>query len=237
MLEGVRFAYPGRPEPVLAGLDLRLDPGETVVLVGTSGAGKSTLASLLLRLADPDAGEIRCGAAPLARVGTADWRRRVAWIPQRPTIFAGTLAENVTLSEPGAGSERVLAALEQAGASRFVAELPDGIDTLVGEGGRRLSAGQAQRVALARAFLSDPALVVLDEPTAHLDPATAASVSAAIGRLLAGRTALLIAHRPDLVAAIERDGARVAELRGGRIAVPAPPSRPAADLEPIGAVA
>ncbi len=236
-LERVRFAYPGRPEPVLDRLDLEIGAGETVVLTGPSGAGKSTLASLLLRLADPDEGAVLCGTTPLHRVRPEEWRRRVAWIPQRPTMFAGSLADNVALAEPDAAPEQILAALGEAGAAELLRELPEGLETRLGEGGRRLSAGQAQRVALARAFLSDPSLVVLDEPTAHLDPATAGSVGAAIARLLAGRSGLLVAHRPDLVATLEDSGARVVALESGRVAArrQRPPTRAGAGLAEVAA--
>ncbi len=219
--EGVRFSHPGRDE-VLRGLDLVLEPGETVALVGPSGGGKSTLLSLLLRLADPGsggaerpggqgAGRIACGGVDLREVDPAAWRRRIAWVPQRPTVFAGTLEENVRLAEPGAPAERVAAAVREAGLEELVAALPEGLGTAVGEGGRRLSAGQAQRVAVARAFLREAPLLLLDEPTANLDEETELGIAAAVERLAAGRTALIVAHRPELA----RRADRVVELRDG----------------------
>jgi thiol reductant ABC exporter CydD subunit len=211
-LRGVRFSHPGRDE-VLRGVDLELAPGETVALVGPSGGGKSTLISLLLRLADPSAGEVSCGGADLRAVDPVAWRRRLAWVPQRPTLFTGTLSDNVRLSDPGASDECVLAAAEAAGLLTVARELPEGMLTAVGEGGRRLSAGQAQRVALARAFLSDAPLLLLDEPTAHLDEESEQAIAAAVERLAAGRTALLVAHRPELA----RHADRVLELRDGLI--------------------
>jgi thiol reductant ABC exporter CydD subunit len=212
-LEGVRFSHPGREE-VLRGVDLELAPGETVALVGPSGGGKTTLLSLLLRLADPSEGRIACGGVDLRDADPAGWRRRIAWIPQRPTIFAGTVEDNVRLADPDASGERTLAAARQAGVLDFAQALPERMATPIGEGGRRLSAGQAQRVALARAFLRDAPLLLLDEPTAHLDEQTELEVAAAVARLAAGRTALLVAHRPELA----RRADRAVELRNGTLA-------------------
>ena len=213
--EGVSFEYPARPGLVLDGLDLELFPGETVALVGASGAGKSTVASLLLRLAEPTVGRVSVGGADLARCDTESWRRQLAWVPQQPTIFRGTVAENIRLGRAGAGDADVRDAAELAGAHRFVLALPDGYETLVGDGGRALSAGERRMVALARAFLRDAALVVLDEPTADLDPESAELVGRAVERLGRGRTVLLIAHRPELA----RRADRIVVLEGGRAAV------------------
>ncbi len=215
-LRGVRFSHPGRPE-VLRGVDLRLEPGETVALVGPSGGGKSTLVSLLLRLAEQDEGAILCGGVDLRDVDPAQWRRRVAWVPQRPTLFAGTIEDNVRLAAPGASEKRVLLAAEDAGLLEIALKLPEGMRTPIGEGGRRLSAGQAQRVGLARAFLSQAPLLLLDEPTAHLDDESELALAASVERLAAGRTTLLVAHRPELA----RHADRVVELRDGRLGAPA----------------
>lgn len=212
VLRGVTFTHPGR-EVILDGVDLELEPGETVALVGPSGGGKSTLLSLLLRLADPDAGRISCGGVDLREVDFDAWRRRLAWVPQRPTIFAGTVAENIALGRPEASRTEIERAAHEAMLAPVLELLPDGLGTRVGEGARRLSAGQAQRVGLARAFLLDAPLVLLDEPTAHLDASTEREVVAAIERLCSDRTALIVAHREAAV----RGADRVVELRGGRI--------------------
>jgi thiol reductant ABC exporter CydD subunit len=212
VLDNVTVSYPGRGRPVFAGVSLRLEPGEHVALVGASGEGKTTLAALVLRLLDPEAGAVRCDGIDLRDVDPAAWRRRLAWVPQRPTIFAATLEENVRLGAHDAPAAAVRAAISAAALDLVVASLPDGTATPIGEGGRRLSAGEAQRVALARAFLRDAPLLVLDEPTAHLDAENARSVGAALERLAAGRTTLLVAHNSELAAGADR----IVELvRGG----------------------
>jgi thiol reductant ABC exporter CydD subunit len=203
-LEGVSFAYPARPAAVLAGLDLELEPGETVALTGPSGAGKSTVAALLLRLTEPTAGRVTAGGVDLAGCDPAAWRAQVAWVPQQPTLFRGTVADNIRLGAAGAPDGVVREAAAQAGADGFVRELPDGYETVVGDGGRPVSAGQVRRIALARAFLRDAPLVVLDEPTADLDPASADAVGEAVVRLLGGRTVLLVTHRSELEARADR---------------------------------
>lgn len=228
-LEDVRFEHTGRPGAVLDGADLALRPGETVALLGPSGAGKTTLASLLLRLTEPSQGRVSCGGVDLREVDPADWRRHLAWVPQRPTLFAGTVADNVRLAAPEASDREVDSALVAARAREVVASLPDGLATVVGDGGRRLSAGQAQRLALARAFLRDAPLLILDEPTAHLDPATAALAEEAIARLVRGRTALWIAHRPGAAARADRvvvlEDGRLREIHGAGRAMPSPTRR------------
>jgi len=202
--EAVSFAYPSRPEPVLDRFEFELQPAETVALVGQSGAGKTTVARLLLRLAEPSSGRISVGGIDLAECRTELWRRLVAWVPQQPTIFRGTVADNIRLGDERASDRAVRDAAALAGAARFVQELPSGYDTLVGDGGRPLSSGERRRIALARAFVRDAPLVVLDEPTADLDRTSADVVAEAVERLRAGRTVLLIAHRPELVAHADR---------------------------------
>jgi ATP-binding cassette, subfamily C, bacterial CydD len=215
-LEHVSFSYPARSGLVLDSVDLAFVPGETVALVGPSGSGKSTVASLLLRFAEPTDGRLVAGGVDLAALDPALWRAQIAWVPQRPTLFRGTVAENIRFGAATTdASVRGTAAL--AGADRFVRDLPDGYETVVGDGGRPLSAGQVQRLALARAFLRDAPLLVLDEPTAHLDPQSAEHVAAAIDVLRRqGRTVLLIEHRPGLA----RRADRIVSLEGGRIVEP-----------------
>ena len=211
-LERVVFAYPGRGAPVLDGLTMRIEPGELVALVGPSGAGKSTVAALLLRLLEPSSGRISCEGVDLLAVDPRAWRRQVAWVPQRATLFSDTLAGNVAFADPAAPEQRVMEACRQAGLDEVAARLPEGLETRIGEAGRRLSAGEAQRVALARAFLRDAPLLVLDEPTAHLDAESSAQVGEAIARLSAGRTTLMIVHRP----ALARGADRVIEIAPAR---------------------
>lgn len=198
-LRGVGFAYPGRAA-VLSGQDLDLTPGETTALVGPSGSGKTTLANLMMRLADPQQGTVTCGDTDLRQVAAEDWWRQVGWLPQRPRLFSGSVADNIRLGAPGASDAQVREAAASAGADSFIEGLPKAYDTRIGDGGRRLSAGQAQRIALARVLLQDPPLLVLDEPTAHLDPANAELLMEALRPLTSTRTTLAITHDPALVA-------------------------------------
>jgi thiol reductant ABC exporter CydD subunit len=202
--ERVSFAYPSRSVAVLDQFDLELAPGEAVALVGESGAGKSTVAALLLGLLAPTAGRISVGAVDLAACDGKAWRRRIAWVPQHPALWRGSLADNIRLGDPAASDCRVREAAVLAGAHEFIDRLPDGYATRVGDGGRALSPGEGRRIGLARAFLRDAPLVILDEPTADLDPAAAALVCAAVDRLRAGRTILVIAHRPELIRHADR---------------------------------
>ncbi|MFD4228492.1 thiol reductant ABC exporter subunit CydD [Streptomyces sp. NPDC058545] len=203
-LEGVTVRHEGRAEPSLDGASLVVDEGETVALVGPSGVGKSTLLNVVLGFTAPDEGRIRVGGVDLATLAPERWRERIAWVPQRPQLFVGTIAENVRLARPDADDGAVTAALRDAGAYDFVAELPDGAQTLLGEDGAGLSAGQRQRLALARAFLADRPLLLLDEPTASLDGETEAGIVEAVRRLAAGRTVLLVVHRPALLSVADR---------------------------------
>ena len=211
--EGVSFAYPSRDLDVLRGLDLEIRPGETTSIVGPSGVGKSTLVSLLLRLADPSSGRIVVGDDDLAQLDATRWRALTALVPQQPTLFRGTVAENIRLGAPTADDERVRRAAELAGAHDFVTRLPLSYATVVGDGGRQLSAGQRRRIALARAFLRDAPLVVLDEPTADLDAVSAELVAESIHRLRTGRTVVIVAHAPELAESADR----VVRLESGRV--------------------
>jgi ATP-binding cassette, subfamily C, bacterial CydD len=213
-LERVSFRHPSRTLPALEEVDLLLHPGETVALVGPSGAGKSTIAALLLRLADPTEGRILVNGLDLAALEPEAWRRQLAWLPQRPSVLRGTVADNIRLADPDASLERVLAAATLAGADEFSETLPEGYETVVGDGGRPLSAGQARRIALARTFLREAPLVILDEPTAHLDPESADRIAAAIDAHRGAATMLVISHSTDLAARCDR----IVRIEDGRSA-------------------
>ncbi|MEV6800694.1 thiol reductant ABC exporter subunit CydD [Micromonospora rifamycinica] len=197
----------------LRDVTLTVRPGERIAVVGPSGAGKSTLLGLLLGFVTPTAGRITVDGVDLADVDPDDWRRQIAWIPQRAHLFAATLADNIRLGAPDTPDATLARAVADAALDGVVSALPDGLETLLGERGHGLSSGQRQRVALARAFLRDAPLVLLDEPTARLDTASEAIVLDATRRLVAGRTALLVAHRPALLA----DAERVLHVAAGRV--------------------
>jgi len=212
-LRAVTVRYPGRPLPALDRVDLDLRPGELVAVVGASGAGKTTLGRVLLGLTRPDEGFVVIGGQFLTDADLDTWRHRVAWASQHPALVPGTVAANLVLGRPDADPAAIEEAARQAGADGFVRRLPDGYDTLVGAGGHGLSAGQRQRLGLARALLRDASLLVLDEPTVHLDPAAAARVAATVEGLRGTRTILLITHDPDLAARADR----VIEMAAGRV--------------------
>jgi ATP-binding cassette subfamily C protein CydD len=200
----VHYAYEEGQRPALRGLSFHIDHGEKVALVGPSGAGKSTVAYLLLRFLEPARGTIAVGGRPLADLAPPLWRERVAWVPQDPYLFHGTVAENIRMARPGASLDEVAWATRQAHAETFVEALPQGYDTVIGERGARLSGGESQRLALARAFLKDAPLLILDEATANLDPEIEDLVGESLERLLQGRTALIIAHRLTTVQRADR---------------------------------
>ncbi len=194
MLNRVSLAYPGRDRPALADVSLTVRPGERITLTGPSGAGKSSLLALLLRFAEPTGGNIEAGGIPLAEVPAACWRSQVSWVPQQPHLFATTVAANIALGRPEARREDIARAARAAGADTFIEDLAQGYDTPVGEHGLALSSGQRQQIALARAFLRDAPLLLLDEPTAHLDAVNARRLGESIAALAAGRTVIQVTH-------------------------------------------
>lgn len=211
---GVGFGYDPGGVPVLTGVDLTVRPGERLALVGPTGAGKSTVAKLLARWYDPAVGHVAFGGVDLRRATASSLRERVAFVPQEGFLFAGTIRDNVRLGRHGADDEAVDEALRATGGYERFAALPAGLDTVVQARGSRLSVGERQLVALARVALARPAVLILDEATAQLDPATERMVERAMERLCAGRTVIVVAHR--LVAATRAD--RVALVDGGTLA-------------------
>jgi len=193
LFDSVSLAYNGRT--ILDDLSFSIEPGAHVALTGPSGIGKSTILSALLRFLDPQVGQILVHGSPLALVDRKEWFERVAWLPQNPTIFHGTIRENIRLGRQSASDEEISEAARMACVDEFLGRLPAGLDTEVGERGEGLSRGQIQRVALARLFLRTPSLVLLDEPTAHLDKASARLVSNGISALARGRTMIMVTHR------------------------------------------
>ncbi|EXJ13714.1 thiol reductant ABC exporter subunit CydD [Imhoffiella purpurea] len=211
--EAVRFSYEeGRD--ALEDMSFEIPPGQRIALVGTSGAGKTTVINLLLGFLIPGGGRIRVGDQDLSRIDPDDWRRHLAWVPQQPRLFQGSIADNIRLGVPNADLASVREAARRARAQDFIEAMPDGYESLVGERGAGLSGGQIQRIALARAFLRDAPLVILDEATANLDPESERLVQEGIDELSRGRTLLVVAHRLATV----RGADRILVLDRGRVA-------------------
>jgi ATP-binding cassette subfamily B protein len=212
--DNARFAYPSRPgSAALNGVSFAVAPGETVAIVGPSGAGKSTIFNLILRFYDAQSGVVAVDGVSVADADLAALRSRVALVPQDVALFDDTIAENIRYGRPGAGDAELRRAIKAAHAEDFVAALPQGLDTRLGERGVSLSGGQRQRVALARAILRDAPILLLDEATSALDAESEMAVQEALARLAQGRTTLVIAHR---LATVQRAG-RILVLDGGRI--------------------
>ncbi|MBV8589024.1 MAG: ATP-binding cassette domain-containing protein, partial [Acetobacteraceae bacterium] len=214
--ENVRLIWDPSRGPALDGLSFRVPAGETLILVGPSGAGKSTVFEILLGFVRPDSGRVTINGADIADLVPQALSRLTAWIGQRPMLFAGSIRENIRFARPEASDAEVEEAAQNAKVSAFASDLPNGLDTVIGEGGYGLSGGQAQRVAIARAFLKNAPLLLLDEPTAHLDPVTESDVLQSLQRLALGRTAILASHS----AAAHAFPGRRLDIRNGQ-AVPA----------------
>jgi ABC-type transport system involved in cytochrome bd biosynthesis fused ATPase/permease subunit len=204
VVESLQFTYPGRDRPAIEDATFEVTPGEVLALTGPSGCGKSTLLAILLGFVRADAGTVRVGDVDLNSLDPDAWRAGIAWVPQRPHLFAASIGDNIRLGRRDAGPAEFQQALAAAGLSELVNRLPRGLETPLGEGGAGLSAGERQRVALARAFLRDAPLLLLDEPTANLDGETESEVLDAVRRLARGRTVVLVAHRPALIALADR---------------------------------
>jgi len=211
--EDVSFRYTPDSAPAIDGVTFSLASGERVALVGPSGAGKSTIAALLLGFALPEQGRVLVNGVDLAECDPDQWRRLVAWVPQRPHIFHGTMRDNIRLGRQDATEQDIIRAAGLARCEEFIARLPQGLDTVIGEQGAGLSGGQARRIALARVFLKDSPLIITDEPTAGLDARSEAMVREALNELARGRAVLSIAHR---LATLE-DAGRVVVMNEGRI--------------------
>jgi ATP-binding cassette subfamily C protein CydCD len=209
----VSYTYPGEAGPALRHIELEVHAGERVALVGKSGSGKSTLMSLVLCFMEPQGGEIRVNGKPLAGIPAVDWRRMLAWVPQKPYLLNESIEANIKLGSPGASHEQVIEAARRAHLDDFVETLPEKYATIIGEAAARLSSGQAQRLALARAFLLDAPILLLDEPTSSLDPETEALLEDSTRRLMRGRTVITIAHRLNTVFSADR----IVVMDAGRI--------------------
>ncbi|MEW2359500.1 thiol reductant ABC exporter subunit CydD [Spirillospora sp. NPDC029432] len=218
VLEDVTVRYPGARHPALAGVSLRIAAGERVAVTGPSGAGKSTLLLVLAGLCPVESGRVLVDGVDLSGLDPAAWRARLGWVPQRPHLFAASVADNIRLGDPAATMDRVREAARAAQAEEFVTALPGGYGTVLGERGAGLSAGQRQRLAIARAYLTGAPVMLLDEPTARLDLRSERLLVDAAARLLEGRTALVVAHRPALLGLADR----VVRLENGRVTTDTP---------------
>jgi ATP-binding cassette subfamily C protein CydD len=211
--DNVRLIWDASRGPALDQLSFRVSAGETLVLAGPSGSGKSSVIEILLGFVRPDNGRVTINGADITDLVPQALSRLTAWIGQRPVLFSGSIRDNILFARPEASLDEVNAAATSARLDQFTAGLPDGLDTQIGEGGYGLSGGQAQRVAIARAYLKNAPLLLLDEPTAHLDPATEQEVLDSLRRLILGRTVILASHS----SAAHGFGGRRLDLRDGKV--------------------
>jgi ATP-binding cassette subfamily C protein CydD len=212
--DNVQLTWDTSRGPALDGLSFRVSAGETLVMAGPSGAGKSSVIEILLGFVRPDSGRVTINGADISELVPQALSRLTAWIGQRPVLFSGSIRDNILFARPEASAEEVTGAASAARLDQFTGDLPAGLDTMIGEGGYGLSGGQAQRVAIARAYLKNAPLLLLDEPTAHLDPATEKEVLDSLRRLAVGRTVILASHS----SAAHGFGGRRLDLRDGRVA-------------------
>ena len=212
-LRDVRFNYPGSDAEVLRGIDLHVEPGETVALVGRSGSGKTTLTNLIARFYDPTSGSILLDGRDLRDIEPQSFRKLLGIVEQDVFLFDGTIGENIAYSRPDASDDEIAAAAKAAAADEFILSLPDGFDTLIGERGFKLSGGQRQRIAIARAILADPKILILDEATSNLDSHSERLIQQSLAELLRGRTAFVIAHRLSTI----RNADKIVVIQEGRI--------------------
>jgi ABC-type multidrug transport system fused ATPase/permease subunit len=211
--ENVTYTYPGASVPAVAGVDLTAQHGQTVAIVGPNGSGKTTLLSLLPRLLEPETGRIVIDGQDISAVSLKSLRTQMAMVTQRTVLFRGTIADNIAYGHPEASDADIRAAAASAMADEFIATLPEGYDTYLGEGGAGLSGGQQQRLAIARAILRDPSILILDEATSQIDAESEQRITEALSRLRVGRTTFVIAHRLSTVI----DADQIAVMQGGEV--------------------
>jgi ABC-type multidrug transport system fused ATPase/permease subunit len=211
-IQGLRKSF--GPQPVLQGVDLDVATGEIMIIIGRSGGGKSVLLKHLLGLLRPDAGAVLVDGVDVRSVDPASLRRSVAVVSDDAFLFTASLGENIAYARADASADEILAAAERAGLGELLHDLPDGLDTLVGERGLTLSGGQRQRVAIARALLAEPRILILDDATSSVDATTESQIKAALGEVMEGRTTFVIAHRLSTIALADD----VVVLEGGRVA-------------------
>ena len=202
--EDVVFAYQEGDRPSLRGVTFNVPGGKHTAIIGANGAGKSTIFSLLLGFIQPDGGKIRAGGYDLNEISIDDWRKKMSWVPQSPYLFHDTLANNIRVARPDASEAEIFSAAQKANLEEFIASLPEGYETVIGERGVRLSGGQAQRIAIARAFLRNADLVLMDEPASSLDLASEQVFRQAVSALCKGRTVVTISHRIGTIRAADQ---------------------------------